>query len=90
MKKIAAILQLFPVLLNATKAVEEAIPLPGRGTQKLDLVLDVLKQAYDASALLSESFSWEALVAVVVPMIAKIVAVHNELGLFATSAATKA
>jgi hypothetical protein len=30
---------LFPLLLNAVRAVEEAIPLPGEGKKKLDLVL---------------------------------------------------
>ena len=82
MKKLTIILKLFPVILGAIKAVEEAIPLPGQGRKKLDLVLDVLKHAYDASNELSQSFSWDTLIAVVVPMIAKIVDLHNELGLF--------
>ena len=82
MKKLTVILKLFPVILTAVQAVEEAIPIPGQGRKKLDLVLDVLKQAFDASSDLSQSFSWENLVAVVVPMIAKIVDLHNALGLF--------
>jgi hypothetical protein len=90
MKKLTIILKLFPVILAAVKAVEEAIPLAGQGRKKLDLVLDILKQAYDASTELSASFSWDALVAVVVPMIAKIVDLHNELGLFTKSATSKA
>ena len=82
MKKLTVILKLFPVILTAVQAVEEAIPIPGQGRKKLDLVLDVLKQAFDASSELSQSFSWENLVAAVVPMIAKIVDLHNALGLF--------
>jgi hypothetical protein len=85
MKKLTIILHLFPMILVAIKAVEEAIPLPNQGRQKLDLVLDVLKQAYDASAELSQSLSWDGLIAIAVPMIAKIVAVHNALGLFQKS-----
>ena len=50
--------------------------------KELDLVLDVLKSAYDAGTDLSASFSWEKLLTVVVPMIAKIVDLHNALGLF--------
>jgi hypothetical protein len=90
MKKLTVILKLFPVILTAVQAVEEAIPIPGQGRKKLDLVLDVLKQAFDGSSELSQSFSWENLVAVVVPMIAKIVDLHNELGLFAKSTPSKA
>ena len=90
MKKLTVILKLFPVILTAVQAVEEAIPIPGQGRKKLDLVLDVLKQAFDASSDLSQSFSWENLVAVVVPMIAKIVDLHNELGLFAKPTTSKA
>ncbi|MCC6394028.1 MAG: hypothetical protein IT167_25750 [Bryobacterales bacterium] len=90
MKKLTIILKLFPVILAAIKAVEEAIPLPGQGRKKLDLVLDVLRQAFDASKEISEAFSWDALVAVVVPMIARIVDLHNELGLFTKSAPSKA
>jgi len=89
MKKLTIVLKLFPVVLGAIKAVEEAIPLPGQGRKKLDLVLDVLRQAFDASKEISESFSWDGLVAVVVPMIARIVDLHNELGLFTKSAPSK-
>ena len=89
MKKLTVILKLFPVILTAVQAVEEALPIPGQGRKKLDLVLDVLKQAFDASSDLSQSFSWENLVAVVVPMIAKIVDLHNELGLFAKATPSK-
>ena len=85
MKKLTVILKLFPVVLTAVQAVEEAIPIPGQGRKKLDLVLDILKQAFDASSELSQSFSWDNLVAVVVPMIAKIVDLHNSLGLFQKS-----
>jgi hypothetical protein len=90
MKALSIVLTLFPVILSAVKAVEDAIPLPGAGKQKLDLVLNVVKQAFDASADLSHAFSWDKLVALVVPMIANIVSLHNQLGLFNTSAPAKA
>jgi hypothetical protein len=88
MNKFLMILKLFPVVLGAVKAVEESIPLPGERKKKLDLVLDVVQQAYDGSAELAQSFSWDKLVAVVVPMIGNIVNLHNDLGLFAKPAAT--
>jgi hypothetical protein len=89
MNTLLNILKLFPLVLSAVKAVEEAIPLPGQGKKKLDLILDVLKSAYDGSTDLAKQFSWDKLVAIVVPMIAKIVDLHNALGLFQKSAQTK-
>ena len=89
MNTLLIVLRIFPLILGAVKAVEEAIPLPGQGKQKLDLVLDVIKSAYDASTDLASSFSWQKLVALVVPMISQIVALHNALGLFQKSAQTK-
>ncbi len=85
MKTILAVLKLFPLILTAVRAVEEAIPLPGQGNKKLELVLDVLKAAYDASAELNGDLSWQNLVKVIVPMIEKIVAVYNALGVFQKS-----
>jgi hypothetical protein len=82
MKKLNIVLKLFPTILSAVKAIEEAVPLPGQGQKKLDLILDVVKQAFDASNDLSQSFTWEGLVAVIVPTVAKIVDLHNQLGLF--------
>ncbi len=82
MNTLLIILKIFPLVLAAVQAVEEALPIPGQGKKKLDLVLDVIKSAYDGSSELSKQFSWDKLVAVVVPMIAKIVDLHNALGLF--------
>lgn len=85
MNMLFAALKLLPLVLGAVKAVEEAIPLPGQGKLKLDLVLDVIKSAYDASTSLTKEFSFEKLVTLVVPMINQIVALHNALGLFQKS-----
>jgi hypothetical protein len=89
MNTLLIILRIFPLVLAAVQAVEQAIPLPGQGKKKLDLVLDVLKSAYDAGTDLSASFSSEKLLTVVVPMIAKIVDLHNALGLFQKSVQPK-
>jgi hypothetical protein len=85
MNTLLILLQIFPLALSAVQAVEQAIPLPGQGKPKLDLVLDVIKSAYDASTELTAAFSWPKLVSLVVPMIDKIVALHNALGLFKKS-----
>lgn len=85
MKNITLVLKLLPLILMTVRAVEDAIPLPGQGRKKLDLVLDVIQQAYEVSDELSRSFTFERLVSVVVPMIGKIVDLNNELGLFKKS-----
>jgi len=83
------ILKLFPLILSIVRSVEDAIPLPGQGKQKLDLVLDILKTAYEGSNSLAADFSWDKLVAIVVPMVGKIVDLHNALGLFQKSVQPK-
>ena len=79
-------MKLFPLLLSAVLAVEEAIPIAGQGKKKLDLVLDVLKSAYDTGDELLCEFPWQKVVQIAEPMIAKIVAALNELGIFKKSA----
>lgn len=90
MNTLFAILKLLPLVLTVVKSVEEAIPLPGQGKKKLDLVLDILRTAYDGGMEAAREFSWEKLVTIVVPMIARIVDLHNELGLFKTTQPSKA
>ena len=85
MKTLLAILKLLPVIIDAVRALESAIPLAGQGKKKLDLILDVIKSVYDTSTGLAKEISLEKLVALVVPMVAKIVDLHNEVGLFQTS-----
>ena len=83
------ILKLAPLILSIVRSVEDAIPLPGQGKAKLDLVLDILKTAYEGSSSLAADFSWDKVVAVVVPMVGKIVDLHNALGLFQKSVQPK-
>ncbi len=89
MNTLILVLKILPGILAAVKAVEEAIPLPGHGLEKLDLVLDVIKSVYDGSAELQKQFSVQELIGVVVPMIDKIVALYNALGLFQKSSPPK-
>ncbi|OFW00554.1 MAG: hypothetical protein A3G20_03685 [Acidobacteria bacterium RIFCSPLOWO2_12_FULL_59_11] len=85
MKTLLLIMNLFPLLLSAVKAIEEAVPLPGQGKKKLDLVLDIVKSAYDAGDDLLKGFAWDKVVQVAIPMITRIVASLNDLGLFKKS-----
>jgi hypothetical protein len=90
MSTILIILKIFPLVLGAIRSIEDAIPLPGQGTKKLDLVLDILRTAYDGGMEVAKDCSWEKLVTIVVPMITRIVDLHNELGLFQKSQPSKA
>jgi nucleotide-binding universal stress UspA family protein len=91
MNTVLIILKMLPVLMTAVRAVEEAIPLPGQGKKKLDLVLNILRTAYDSGVVdVARDFTWERLVNIVVPMIARIVDLHNELGLFLKTQPSKA
>lgn len=90
MNTLLIVLQMLPLVLDAVRAVEQAIPLPGQGRKKLDLVLDILRTAYDGGVVdAAREFSWQKLVTIVVPMITRIVALHNELGLFQKSTPAK-
>ena len=53
-----AYLKLFPAILAAVHALEEAIPLPQAGKQKLDLLLAMVKTAYDAEESVRKAFSF--------------------------------
>jgi nucleotide-binding universal stress UspA family protein len=91
MNTVLIILKMLPVLMTAVRAVEEAIPLPGQGKKKLDLVLNILRTAYDSGIVdVARDFTWERLVNIVVPMIARIVDLHKELGLFPKTQPSKA
>ncbi len=91
MNTVLIILKMLPLVLTAVRAVEEAIPLPGQGKKKLDLVLNILRTAYDGGVVdIARDFTWEKLVNLVVPMIARIVDLHNELGLFQKTQPSKA
>ena len=91
MNTLLIVLQMLPLVLGAVRAVEQAIPLPGQGKKKPDLVLDILRTAYDGGVVdVARDFSWQKLVTIVVPMIARIVDLHNELGLFQKTQPSKA
>ena len=82
MKTLLLATKLLPLVLEVVRSVEAAIPLRGHGKKKLDFVLDILKTAYEGSVEMRGQFAWEGLVAIVLPMITRIVDFHNELGLF--------
>lgn len=57
------IISLFPLLIKAIQAVEEAIPVGGKGADKLELLKSLVQTAYETSNKVSASFEqiWPAL-----------------------------
>ena len=82
MQKLIAWIKLLPGLVEAIRHVEEAIPLPSTGQQKLNLLLEIIRVFYDAEESVRKDFPWEKLAALVTAAAARIVTAFNALGLF--------
>jgi hypothetical protein len=82
MKTLIAYLQLFPTILGAVQSLEGAIPLSTTGKQKLDLLVGIVKTAYDAEETVRQEIPWEKLASLVTAAAGSIVAAFNSLGLF--------
>lgn len=77
MKTLIAVLQLLPVIIDAVKALESAIPLPGKGKDKLDTILGIVSDvAGDVTSLIPA----------ITATIARVVALFNKTGLFGKEA----
>jgi len=78
MKTLLQILQLLPELIKAVLAVETLLPLPGRGPEKLTLVLGVIEDTQaDVKGILPT----------ITKVIARIVGFANATGVFGSKAA---
>jgi hypothetical protein len=80
------ILNLFPAILGAIQAVEVAVPIPGAGKAKLELVMGTLTDAAEQN--LPADVSMEQLFQAVVATVSRIVATFNALGIFTKSKST--
>ncbi len=74
------IIGLFPMLIQAIKAVESAIPESGKGREKLELIKNAVQAAYEASTSVASNFEvlWPALS----KTINSIVNAFNKTGVF--------
>jgi len=82
MQTLSAWLRLFPALLAAVRGLEEAIPLPAAGKTKLDLLVAIIRTAYDAEEAIRKEIPWDRLVAIVTTAVKVIVEAFNALGIF--------
>lgn len=74
------VIGLLPLLLQAIKAVEQAIPDTGKGSEKLELIKGLVQTSYDTSSKLSVSF--EQLWPTVQGTVQAIVNAFNNTGTF--------
>ncbi len=74
------VIQLLPVVIEAIKAVEAAVPQGGQGTQKLEMVRGILQSAYDVAGNLEATF--DQLWPVLRSAISGVVSVYNAAGTF--------
>lgn len=72
--------QLLPVVIDAMKAVEAAIPGQGKGEQKLVLVRGMLEAAF--AAVQDVTVKFEQVWPVVSATITNLVAIYNKIGTF--------
>ena len=73
MQTLITILKLIPALIEAIKAAEQFIPLPGQGKSKLDMILGVITDTYEEAANILPAIT---------KVIARIVAAANATGVF--------
>ncbi len=73
MKIFLQIVQMLPGIIEAVKAAESFIPLPGQGKAKLDFVLGLIEDAYG---------DIKPLVEVIVKVIARLVTLAKATGVF--------
>lgn len=74
------ILSLFPLIINAVKAIEAAVPQGGAGAAKLEAIREMLNTSYEASNKAYGAFEqvWPILKGVV----ESIVKLFNSTGVF--------
>lgn len=74
------ILSLLPLILDAVKAIEAALPQSGQGAQKLALIRTTLQSAFDVAGNAVASFEqvWPALE----KTIGAVVGLFNSAGVF--------
>ena len=89
MQTLLTYLKLFPNILAAVGALEEAVPIPATGKQKLSLLLAVVKTAYDSEEAIRKEVPWDKLARIINDAVKTVVETFNSLGLFRHGAETR-
>lgn len=81
-KLLTLILSLLPSIIEAIKSVETAVPVAHSGQQKHDIVLDLLRLAYERSPEIRSQFQWDEFATAADGVIGSIVFAFNRSGIF--------
>ena len=73
MLKLITALRLIPTILKVVKSIEEEIPLPKKGKEKLDFVLEVVEKTND---------TMQNLAPIVKPIVSAAVKLYKVTGVF--------
>lgn len=76
MNTVLTILSMIPAIINAIKAIEEAIPMSGKGKEKADMVVAIITAAGDGA---------KELIPAIQKVISVVVATLNATGVFKKS-----
>lgn len=81
---IKLVLSLLPVIIDAVKAIEAALPAGGQGAAKLDAIRAMLQSAYSVASDATASFEsvWPAISGTV----SAVVSLFNKAGVFSKGA----
>jgi hypothetical protein len=82
MATLLTVMKLFPVILAAVQSLESAIPLPAAGKAKLDLILGMVTDVYNADQTAQKQLPSDPLIALITSTISRVVSTFNALGIF--------
>jgi len=82
MKFFLMFMQLAPTIIDLVKKVEELIPGPGKGQEKLDLVLNTVNTATAGSTEVAAAIAGHDLTGSIKALVATTVATANAAGVF--------
>ena len=83
-KLLQALLLILPAIIDAIRAIEAAVPVGGKGADKLQLLRELIAGVYDTAGDVGVAFAdlWPTIERTV----ASVVALFNKAGVFKTSA----
>ena len=82
MSTLLLILKLLPTILNVVQAIEAAIPLPGSGKAKLELLMSTVSDVFETDPALKNEVSKDRFTALFQGAVQRVVASFNVLGIF--------
>ena len=82
MATLLLILRLLPTILAVVQAIEVALPIPGAGKAKLDLVMNTISDVYDTEQTIQKELPKDKLFQLVQSLVQRTVGTFNALGTF--------